>query len=72
MESRDLRIKITFQAKSVRRSLDSLCSLGMTSYERKNTRQDEPAGIAIYFSFLDLFTLRHIAMPKIIMAWEMP
>ena len=31
VESRDLRIFDTFQCKSVRRSLDSLCSLGMTS-----------------------------------------
>ena len=33
VESRDLRTSGIFRLKSVRRSLDSLCSLGMTSFE---------------------------------------
>ena len=32
MESRDLRTFVTFQVNQVRRSLDSLRSLGMTSF----------------------------------------
>ena len=40
MESRDLRIFVTYQVQLMRRFLDSLCSLGMTAHIlQKNVHQ---------------------------------
>ena len=46
VESRDLRMIVTFQVESVRRSLDSLRSLGMTSFADRKS-QPFPAGFLI-------------------------
>ena len=85
MESRDLRTCGTFQVKSVRRSLDSLCSLGMTSFVGPCDKlqficpeaQKVPAGfilpgLTVYLFLLAFAILRHMTMPKIIMAWDRP
>ena len=69
MKSRDLRTFGTFQVKSVRRSLDSRCSLGMTVLGVKPINCNFPLSISI-FLWYDVENVRGDMMQVTIEALE--